>query len=215
MRLIPVLVLAFSLFACVAPAFADPPSYISAERKEFEGAYGPQVADTVFSEKLTETRAALIAMTLKDIPDLGCPAEKPPFQLYDLYPFEPGPKNLAWIERYKVSCAKELRRALFWFREGDGVKGAAMAPGASIADVRLQVDATVTAKATAAQNAPKDCAEVRLIDTAVTETPSEQPAWKERWSFLACGAAIPVDLAFSPAPDGGTTVKASLGGAEP
>lgn len=192
---------------------AEPPGYITAKRDDMAAAFGATMTDRIFSEALTAARLGALAVTLKDIPGLSCPADASGLKLYDIYPMNRDPAKMSWIERYTVDCGQKVRRALFWFREGQNAKATPMAPGESIADVPLQVDAIGVSKATAAQAAPNDCKEMRLIDTAVTEQPSDGPKWKERWTYQACGAVVPVDIDFTPAPDGGTLAKASV--AEP
>lgn len=58
---------------------------------------------------------------------------------------------------------------------------------------------------------PKDCDQASVKKVIVTQKPTSQTSgWKERWSMLACGANVDVDVTYTSAPDGGTMIRTDV-----
>lgn len=121
---------------CVASAAPD---YIEADSGELASAYGEGVAERAFSDELTDTRTEMIKASL--IPEQGC-GDEPQFVLRDVYPYQVDPRDVMWIERYRVDCEKEQHRAILMLLNKDGkFQTVPMAPGTTITDPQLQIDA--------------------------------------------------------------------------
>jgi hypothetical protein len=96
---------------CAASAAPD---YIEADSGELASAYGEAVAERAISDELTDTRTDMIKASL--IPEQGC-GDEPQFVLRDVYPYQVDPRDVMWIERYRVDCEKEQQRAILMQRE--------------------------------------------------------------------------------------------------
>jgi hypothetical protein len=94
---------------------------------------------------------------------------------------------------------------LYMFTPDGTMKRIALLPGTTIADVRLQRDALVYAAAGMAKLNPKDCKDIKYIDTtfigfdeAVPASGSNRRAWKEEWTLRTCGVTGIVTVHFTP-----------------
>lgn len=182
------------------------PAYIQAAPAELTDAYGEDVAKRAFSDELTQTRTELINESVKLVAQGECP-EEPEFTLTDVYPYQGEPTDVIWIERYVVKCEQPLRRAMLMIMKEGNITAVPMAPGSTIADPNLQIDAANFAKTAALTQSEKDCAEASIVDTAVVAKPEQAGApWKEQWSVSTCGEMQLMDVLFTPAPEGGTNI---------
>lgn len=115
-------------------------------------------------------------------------------------------------ERLRVTgCGRESVVKLYIARRGDGFGVIPLNPGTGMAGFRLSRDAMQGAVGALAMQKPPppcDAAEqsrtLRLADTALTSPYGVGRPWTEHWTFSVCGEARAVDLAFTPAADGGT-----------
>ena len=58
---------------------------------------------------------------------------------------------------------------------------------------------------------PSDCEKASVENVVVIEKPTSRTSgWKERWSMLACGAVVDIDVSYTSAPDGGTLIRTDL-----
>jgi len=196
----------------LAPAFtvlvlagaSAAPDYIEANPKELTQAYGEEVANRAFSDELTEARTTIIKGSI--VPAHECPAE-PEFVLRDLYPFSADPTDIIWLERYEVDCKEKLRRAILMLLKDGEITAVPMAPGATLADPNLQIDAGNFVKTAAVTKSAEPCNESTIIDTEVVQKPPQGGGmWKERWSVLACDKVYDLNVLFTPADDGGTNI---------
>ena len=163
------------------------PAYIKAAPAELSEAYGENVAKRAFSDELTQTRTELINESAKLVPEGQCP-EEPEFTLTDAYPYQGEPTDVIWIERYVVNCEQPLRRAMLMLMKEGNITAVPMAPGSTIADPNLQIDAANFAKTAALTQSENDCAEAAIVDTALVAKPEQAGApWKEQWSVSTCG----------------------------
>ncbi len=110
-----------------------------------------------------------------------------------------------------TGCGRETVVKLYIARRGDGFGLIPLSPGTGAAGHRLTHDAlpgAVSALALQRPPPPCDAAEqartLRLADTALTSPYAPGRPWSERWTFDVCGQSRAVDLAFTPAADGGT-----------
>jgi hypothetical protein len=175
---------------------------MKASPEELAAVYGEAIAARAFSDKLTDLRKARIDESLTHLRDVKCPSPAG-FVVRDLYPYRLGESDIVWIERYEVACEKPLRRALLMVLKGDTVEAVPMAPGETLTDPQLQVDAGKMTRLTALAREAKDCPRATVIDTVVTERPAGTPApWKERWYVHACGKIVEMVVAFQPSPNG-------------
>jgi len=182
------------------------PAYIKAAPAELSEAYGEDVAKRAFSDELTQTRTELINESVKLVPEGQCP-EEPAFTLTDAYPYQGEPTDVIWIERYVVNCEQPLRRAMLMIVKEGNITAVPMAPGSTIADPNLQIDAANFAKTAALTQSENDCAEASIVDTALVAKPEQTGApWKEQWSVSTCGETQLMDVLFTPSPEGGTNV---------
>jgi hypothetical protein len=101
-----------------------------------------------------------------------------------------------------------------------GVHVFAMLPGTSIADSQLERDAVDRALIAArANNAPPNCTEAYVVDTAFesyanaanpdVEPGREARTWHEKWTVQGCAASIIVEITFVPHTNG-TAIEAAL-----
>ena len=182
------------------------PAYIQAAPAELTDAYGEDVAKRPFSDELTQTRTELINESVKLVAQGECP-EEPEFTLTDVYPYQGEPTDVIWIERYVVNCKQPLRRAMLMIMKEGNITAVPMAPGSTIADPNLQIDAANFAKTAALTQSENDCAEASIVDTAVVAKPEQAGGpWKEQWSVSTCGETQLMDVLFTPSPEGGTDV---------
>jgi len=187
----------------LAPSEASAaPSYIQASPVELTRSYGEDVAKRAFSDELTEKRKALIKGSLAR--EKKCPAE-PQFVLRDVYPYQIAPTDVAWVERYEVTCGETLRRAALMILDGGKVEALPLLPGATIADPK-QVDAANIVTTAAVTHRTNECNEVAITDTALNGRPRAGEPWKERWSVYTCGDVQDVDVVFTPSAQGGTDI---------
>jgi hypothetical protein len=193
------------VFACLLALGASAaPDYIEANRDELANAYGEEVADRAFSDELTEARTATIKGSL--FPEQECPDE-PDFVLRDAYPYQVDPTDVIWIERYEVSCKENLHRAILMMLKDGEIQAVPMAPGKTITDPQLQVDAGNMVRTAAMTRSGEGCSEAAIMDTAVSEKPAViGMSWKERWSVKSCDNIYDLGVTFTPSPDGGTNV---------
>ena len=181
------------------------PDYIEADSGELASAYGAEVAERAFSDELTDTRTEMIKASL--IPEQGC-GDEPQFVLRDVYPYQVEPRDVMWIERYRVDCEKEQHRAILMLLGKDGkVQAVPMAPGTTLTDPQLQIDAGNIVRTAALTRGDGSCSESRVVETEVAEKPeaADKP-WKENWSVLACGTIHDLEVAFTPSETGGTNI---------
>lgn len=182
------------------------PAYMKAAPAELREAYGEDVAKRAFSDELTQTRTELINESVKLVPEGQCP-EEPEFTLTDAYPYQGEPTDVIWIERYVVNCEQPLRRAMLMLMKEGNITAVPMAPGSTIADPNLQIDAANFAKTAALTQSENDCAEASIVDTALVAKPEQAGApWKEQWSVSTCGEMQLMDVLFTPSPERGTNV---------
>lgn len=149
---------------------------------------------------------AALAASCKDVkPIKGLswkPIEEPQFDSYAV-----APKSAAWQESWDVSaCGKPggIRNLGFVARPGQGVVPLPMFPGISLADLKLQEDAGQMALDTVAPGA-LGCkqGQIQVIDSQVLDrTELARDVWSERWIAAGCGHLVPIDVFFSPGPDG-------------
>ncbi|MEZ5786337.1 MAG: hypothetical protein R3D62_07655 [Xanthobacteraceae bacterium] len=188
------------------------PDYIKARPDRLAEAYGQAVVDLAFSDTLTKVRAAKIK-ALMQVRGAQCPAA-PRFVLNDVDPFQLDPADVSWIERFTVACDRPMQRTLLMVKKGEGVTAVPMAPGTTLADPLLQVDAGKLTRQTALARA-KNCARAIVIDTASAAKPKRSGApWTERWTVNACGRLMEMDVAFTPSSNGGTTIRIADAGGE-
>jgi hypothetical protein len=186
------------------PAWASP-DYIEADSAELTSAYGAEVAERAFSDELTDTRTEMINASV--IPEQEC-GQDPQFVLRDIYPYQVDPGDVIWIERYRIDCEKEQHRAILMLLNKDGkIQAVPMAPGTTITDPQLQVDAGNIVRTAALTRGDGSCSESRVVDTEVAEKPGAAgKPWKENWSVYACGTVYDLEVAFTPSEAGGTNV---------
>jgi hypothetical protein len=141
---------------CAASAAPD---YIEADSGELASAYGEAVAERAISDELTDTRTDMIKASL--IPEQGC-GDEPQFVLRDVYPYQVDPRDVMWIERYRVDCEKEQQRAILMLLNKDGkFQAVPMAPGTTITDPQLQIDAGNIVRTAALTRSDGSCSETR------------------------------------------------------
>jgi len=100
------------------------------------------------------------------------------------------------------------------------VKRLGLLPGTSHADMFLERDAIVQARAAAVATLPKDCKQVLIVDTAFVAQegvpaaktlPGRDPhPWREEWTLKGCDVSAIVTLHFVPDATG-TGIQAALG----
>ena len=198
-------VLASVLLTVTYCAASAAPDYIEADSGELASAYGDAVAERAFSDELTDTRTEMIKASL--IPEQGC-GDDPRFVLRDVYPYQVDPRDVMWIERYRVDCEKEQHRAILMLLNKDGkIQAVPMAPGTTITDPQLQIDAGNIVRTAALTRGDGSCSESRVVDTEVAEKPEAAgKPWKESWSVYACGTIHNLEVAFTPSEAGGTNI---------
>ena len=187
---------------CAASASPD---YIEADSGELTSAYGEKVAERAFSDELTDTRTEMIKASL--IPEQSC-GDDPQFVLREVYPYQVDPQDVMWIERYRVDCEKEQHRAILMLLGKDGkIQAVPMAPGTTITDPHLQIDAGNIVRTAALTRGDGSCSDSRIVDTEVAAKPDAAgKPWKENWSVLACGTIYDLEVAFTPSEGDGTNI---------
>jgi hypothetical protein len=181
------------------------PDYIEAESGELTSAYGEKVAERAFSDEFTEARTEIIKDSV--IPEQGC-GDDLKFVLRDVYPYQVDPRDVMWIERYRVDCENEQHRAILMLLGKDGkIQAVPMAPGTTITDPQLQIDAGNIVRTATLTRGDGSCSESRVVDSEVDEKPTAAgKPWKETWSVLACGTIYDLEVAFTPSETGGTNI---------
>ena len=144
--------LASAFMALFLTGASAAPDYIEASPDELTEAYGEEVANRAFSDEFTEARTTIIKGSI--VAAHECPAD-PEFVLRDLYPFSADPTDVIWLERYEVDCKEKLRRAILMLLKDGEITAVPMAPGATLADPNLQIDAGNLVK-TAAMTKSRD-----------------------------------------------------------
>lgn len=109
----------------------------------------------------------------------------------------------AWKIAYQVvACSRVVVRNLLYTATKEGaVAITAMAPGTSLADVRLQSDTQTSLMGSilASNKEYKTCKDPFVIDTEVMNVPiTPDAAWKERWTVNVCGAREQREVDFVP-----------------
>ncbi len=190
---------------CLLPAgaMADP-DYIEASTKGLAKAYGEEVAERALSDEMTQARTELIKESLS--PGEGCP-DDPDFSLTAMVPYKVD-GDVMWIERYTVDCQTELHRTILMILKDGEIQAVPMAPGTTIADPQLQIDAANFVKTAAMTRTAGKCAEATVTDTAVASPPEKLGLpWKESWTAQACGKAYTFPVSFTPSAGGGTDIS--------
>ena len=199
------LVLALLLAPPAGEALAAP-DYIQANPDTLAAAYGEELAKRAFSDELTAARVARIRESFTFVAESDCPRDAR-FVLLDASPFALDPDAVLWIERYEVACATPRRRSILMFQKDDAIEAVPMAPGETLADPLVQGDVGPRLQQAALGRGPAGCREATIIETAVTQGPSEAgQSWQERWSVHACGQMVDLDVTFTPSADAGTAV---------
>jgi hypothetical protein len=190
-----------------APARAQVPGYIQADREPVAKAFGKEVADRIFSTAYTPMRQQVVTRSAKFIPGYVCP-EDVKISLHHVTPWPIKPGAVSWIERYTVVCTPAALRNFLAIVEGEA-RMIEMLPGQTLADPALQRDSLVGVKASAAAANPKDCNRSIVTDTKVT-TPMSGGLWEERWSLDQCGVKADVEVTFTASARGGTDWSVKL-----
>jgi hypothetical protein len=109
----------------------------------------------------------------------------------------------------------------YLFTPDGQMKRLALLPGTTVANLRLQHDALIYAGAGMAKLTPKDCKDIKDIDTkfiAFDDTSTANGVsghpWKEEWTVRACGVTGIVTMHFAPDATG-TNIHASLNETRP
>ena len=109
----------------------------------------------------------------------------------------------------------------YLFTQDGQMKRLALLPGTTVANLRLQHDALMYAAAGMAKLSPKDCKDIKDIDTKFVGFEDTGPTsgaggrpWTEEWTVRACGVTGIVTMHFAPDPTG-TTIRASLSETRP
>lgn len=203
-------VLSFFCLSCSsAPAAEAVPGYIQADPAVISKAYGEPLTARIFSSEFTAVRFERLAQKLSGMPGLDCPAH-PSMILSDVLPSSTGGAGTSWVERYTVACNRTVRRSLFLsIEDGKPLFVVPLMPGDTLAGPQLQFDTLQFVSMAAQPGGGKDCNYVFVSDTTVVTPP--EPAgmpWSERWTVMACGKSIDMDVGYVPTPaDGGTDIS--------
>jgi hypothetical protein len=145
-----------------------------------------------------------------------------PINLYLLKPIDlpegkAHPASGAWQHRYAFErCGKRtIYNAIFVARTGEKPEPRPHVPGTTNASPLLIADTLKGAYPAALSRLgrtqrAKDCREVDLIDTRLTQPPrnrvADNPAspWEEVWTFRGCGHEVEIPVTFMPDGKGGT-----------
>jgi hypothetical protein len=135
------------------------------------------------------------------------------------------PEIFFWQELVRIrGCGPADTQELVILRNGATWRAIRMAPGRSAAGPTLQKDIlnnVAMAGAVLVRRADPTCAgdaltkSFRLVNTQVNGKFVSGAPWSERWTVHACKDDYSVDVALSPASDGGTDIRISDPGAKP
>ena len=192
-----------------APAADAVPGYIQADPAVISKAYGQPLTARIFSSEFTAVRFDKLAQKLSGMPGLDCPAH-PSMILSDVLPSTTGGAGTAWVERYTVACNRTVRRSLFLsLEDGKPLFVVPLMPGDTLAGPQLQYDTLQFVNMAAQPGGGKGCNYVFVADTAVVAPPtSAGTPWFERWTVMACGNSVSMDVSYTPTPaDGGTDIS--------
>ena len=197
-----------------APAPQQPPQqqvpgYITAKPDAVARAFGPAVAQKIFSDAYTPIRQQAIERSQKALPGFQCPAE-PQIALPVIIPYPVKPGAVSWIERYIVACNPRTVRNFLLMLEGEQPRVMELVPGQTTADPLLQRDVLQGAAAATAAARPAGCDKTYVTDTQVTKPRDGAGVWVERWSYDLCGTKAATEMTFTPSEAGGTTWGAKI-----
>ena len=109
----------------------------------------------------------------------------------------------------------------YLFAPDGQMKRLALLPGTTVANLRLQRDALIYAVTGMMKLSPKDCKDIKDIDTKFIGFEDTGPTngaggrpWKEEWTMRACGVTGVVTMHFAPDVTG-TTIHAGLNETRP
>ena len=115
------------------------------------------------------------------------------------------------IEHVRVeACGRDWRQNILAFRSKSGAwKGAVLMPGDSLADYFVQREVLrMVLQIAPVGLSPTTCDDVRqnktffFKDSKVSAQPDKSGAWKELWTVDVCEQTRPVEVTFTPKPDG-------------
>jgi hypothetical protein len=196
------------LLASASCANADVPGYFKADTSAFEKTYGPELTARVKSDDLTAQRFKDLGDAVQIIPNLGCPATLAAV-LQDLYPVELPFDGRFWLERYSVTCKRDVHIRVLWHEEKGAIEAIPLSPGETLVGVILEKDARKFVEMAARADQPAGCEQFMIVDTVVVQS-QKTPAdpWIERWTASSCGGLADYDITFTPTPaDGGTDIS--------
>ena len=192
-----------------APAPAQQiPGYITAKSDAVARAFGPAMAQKIFSDSYTPIRQQAIVRSQQSVPGFQCPAD-PQIALALVIPYPVKPGAVSWIERYIVACNPRSVRNFLMLLEGEQPRIMELVPGQTNADPLLQRDVLQGAAAATAAVRPASCDKTYVIDTQVTKPADSAGLWIERWTYDLCGTKAQTDMTFTPS-DRGTTWSAKI-----
>lgn len=115
------------------------------------------------------------------------------------------PATGVWRLGYDVTRCETVKRYNLLYRAlPNGVTRTTMAPGRSIADIQLQLDAWGMALVNLRTMRP-DCPQPAILDTQLNGgMPRPGDPWREKWTVVGCGPQVDLDMRFTPSPQGGT-----------
>lgn len=111
-------------------------------------------------------------------------------------------------------CGKTRHLSILYGFGTDGkLVRAGMLPGTSVSNFRLQRDSLMYAAAAMGGLAPKDCKDVRILDTRFVAFEGPEAAkrpWTEEWTVRSCGVTGRVTMHYAPDATGtGITTRLS------
>jgi hypothetical protein len=115
------------------------------------------------------------------------------------------------IEHVRVeACGRDWRQNIVAFRsKSGGWKGSLLAPGDGLADYFVQREVLrMVVQIAPIGLSPVTCDETQqgktftLKGAKITAQPDKAGVWKEVWSIEVCGQARPIEVTFTPKPDG-------------
>jgi hypothetical protein len=184
------------------------PGYITAKPDAIARAFGPAVAQKIFSEAYTPLRQQAIVRSQQSVPGFQCPAD-PQIALPVIIPYPVKQGAVSWIERYIVACNPRTVRNFLLILEGEQPRIMELVPGQTNADPLLQRDVLQGAAAATAAARPASCDKTYVVDTQVTKPKDSAGIWVERWTYDLCGTKAQTDMTFTPS-DRGTTWGAKI-----
>jgi hypothetical protein len=193
----------YLLSPMAAPAAAQTPDYIRANRDAALAAFGPDVTARIFSDQFTALRRDMVLRSLRNVPGHACGPD-PAMALAFVVPFPTNPGTVSWIERYTVDCRPRTQRNFLALVENGNARMIELLPGGTQADPRLQRDAMTGASAAAATIRARDCERQWVTDTQVTTPIRGRNPWVERWVYDLCGTRAELEMTFTPT-DRGTS----------